>query len=307
MTAAQETTIPQADFAIISGSSMFSIQFPEDLNRADIEMLATGLVFDTPYGESPEFKLFRQGDKRVLNVRMHGWRPNVVTRGVASQQLFWVLGQAGVKKIFVEGGVGSINHLLELRDLVIPNDYIDNSMRKDVGLGGPYLLVMREAICPTQAAALTDAARRHTAQSFVEEAQAEEGEQKSRTPRPRHVFDRGIYVNTDGRHFESPAEVQMFRGWHGDIVGQSICPEVYLAREIGACYAGIYMVVNYAEGIIKDWDHKDLSDIFYGESQRIGHILLDALAGIDQEQNACNCLSLRKATLLKEIQDLDSK
>lgn len=280
--------VPQADFAIIGGSSMFSIQFPEDLNRPDIEMIETGLVFDTPYGESPEFKLFRQGGKTVLNVRMHGWRPNVVTRGVASQQVFWVFQQAGVKKIFAEGGVGSINHLLELRDLVIPNDYIDNSMRKDVGLGGPYLLVMRESICPTQAKALTQSARNQVKETFNEE-------------RPRHVFDRGIYVNTDGRHFESPAEVQMFRNWHGDIVGQSICPEVYLAREIGACYAGIYMVVNYAEGIIKDWEHKDLSDIFYGESHRIGHILLDALAQVGTEQAECNCRELRKATLLKEI------
>ena len=46
-------------------------------------------------------------------------------------------------------------------------------------------------------------------------------------------------ANTDGRHFESPAEIAMLNG-HADIVGQSICPEVYLAREIGACYAGLY-------------------------------------------------------------------
>jgi 5'-methylthioadenosine phosphorylase len=205
--------------------------------------------------------------------------------------VFWVFQQAGVKKIFVEGGVGSINHLLELRDLVIPNDYIDNSMRKDVGLGGPYLLVMREAICPTQAAALTRSAREMVRGTFEND-------------RPRYVFDRGIYVNTDGRHFESPAEVQMFRTWHGDIVGQSICPEVYLAREIGACYAGIYMVVNYAEGIIKDWEHKDLSDIFYNESHTIGNILLNALASVDSNQEKCNCLSLRKATLLKETDNI---
>jgi 5'-methylthioadenosine phosphorylase len=51
------------------------------------------------------------------------------------------------------------------------------------------------------------------------------------------VFIRGTYAVTDGRHFESPAEVAMMNG-QADIVGQSIAPEVYLAREIGACYAG---------------------------------------------------------------------
>ncbi|GGF97277.1 MTAP family purine nucleoside phosphorylase [Paenibacillus abyssi] len=280
----QANGIPQTDFAIIGGSSTFSISFPEDLNRSDVEMLETGKRYETPFGLSPEFKWFQIGGKRVITCKMHGWQPGVVTRGVASQQIFWVFQQAGVKKIFAEGGVGSINQMLELRDLVIPNDYIDHSMRKDVGLGGPYLLVMRESICPTQSELLAEASRDRV---------------ERRQDHPRHVFTRGVYVNTDGRHFESPAEVQMFRTSFGDVVGQSICPEVYLAREIGACYAGVYMVVNYAEGIIKDWEHKDLSDIFYNESHTIGNILLDAMLRTNAEQTACNCLSLRKATLLQ--------
>ncbi|GAA4711002.1 MTAP family purine nucleoside phosphorylase [Brevibacillus fulvus] len=282
MTVLQASAIPAVDFAIIGGSSTFSINFPEDLERNDVEVISTDMEFETPYGTSPAFKLVQAGGKQFLTCKMHGWRPNVVKRGVASQQLFWVLQQAGVKKIFVEGGVGSINHLLELRDLVIPNDYIDNSMRTDVELGGPYLLVMREAICPTQADALYKNSKKHVAHQG------------------RHVFKRGIYVNTDGRHFESPAEVQMFRTWHADMVGQSIAPEVYLARQIGACYAGVYMVVNYAEGIIKDWDHKDLSDIFYQESKTIGNILIDSLLDIDADQSKCNCLTHRRATLLQE-------
>lgn len=282
--------IPQVDYAILCGSSLFSIDFPQDLKRKDIEIIERDLVFHTPFGESPAFTWFRQAEKHVLTVRMHGWRPNIVTRGTASQQLFWVLGQAGVRKIFAEGGVGSINHLLELRDFVVPNDYIDHSMRKDVGLGEPYLLMMRKAICPLQAQALVHAARQQVTQVNVP-AHA----------RPRYVFERGIYVNTDGRHFESPAEVQMFRTWHADVVGQSICPEVYLAREIGACYAGIYMVVNYAEGIIQDWNHQDLTDIFYQESYRMGHILLDALLKIDKEQTSCDCRNLRKKSLLNDL------
>lgn len=275
--------IPKVNYAIIGGSSTFSINFPEDLKRDDVKILESGLVFDTPFGKSPVFKLLQIGNKEVLTVKMHGWRPmEGIKRGVASQQLFWVLQQAGVKKIYAEGGVGSINHLLELRDLVIVDDYIDHSMRQDVGLGGPYLLTMREPICPTLADSLVN-----TAKKYVE-------------PKGRHVFKRGIYVNTDGRHFESRAEVQMFKSWNADVVGQSITPEVYLAREIGACYSGIYMVVNYAEGIIKDWEHKDLSDIFYQESSTIGNILLDALANINDEQTTCNCLDYRKDTLLKE-------
>lgn len=275
--------IPQVNYAIIGGSSTFSINFPEDLNRKDVIILKDNLTYKTPFGISPVFKLIQIGDKKVLTVKMHGWRPSEgVKRGEASQQLFWVFKEAGVKKILAEGGVGSINHLLELRDIVIANDYIDYSMRQDVGLDGPYLLTMRDPICPTLADALTSAAK-----TRVES----EG---------RHVFNRGIYVNTDGRHFESRAEVQMFKTWQADIVGQSITPEVYLAREIGACYAGIYMVVNYAEGIIKDWEHNDLSNIFFQESYTIGDILVDALNKISEYQSECKCQDYRNETLLKE-------
>lgn len=90
------------------------------------------------------------------------------------------------------------------------------------------------------------------------------------------IFTRGIYANTEGRHLKSPAEIAMLKG-HADIVGQSICPEVYLAREIGACYAGLYFVVNYGEGLVKKWSHQELEDIFYDDAPMIGKIILDTI------------------------------
>lgn len=272
-----ESKIPTAEFAIIGGSSTFSIEFPEALYEPDVEIIQEGMVFETPYGDSPAFKLFKLGLKSVLTCKMHGWRSGV-GRADASRQIFWIFREAGVKRILVEGGVGAVNHLLNPRDIVIPTDYIDNSMRKDVSLGSDYLLIMREAICADLHESLLEATRKHA---------------------PARVFERGIYANTDGRHFESPAEVGVLKQWGADIVGQSICPEVYLAREIGACYAGVYLVVNYAEGIVKDWTHEELASIFYGESEIVGKILIAALRSIEVS-SPCGCPDLRKHTLLKE-------
>lgn len=275
-------TVPQCDFGLIGGSSTLNIEFPEGLGLDYVELRGRDLVFDTPWGKSPEFKEFiisgEQGDKKVLTCCMHGWRKGV-SRADASRQVFWILREAGVKRIIAEGGVGAINHLLKTRDLVIPTDYMDFSMRKDVGLEDRHLLVMRDALCPTMRELLYQVAEQNW---------------------PSRVFDRGIYVNTDGRHFESPAEVGLFKMAGGDIVGQSICPEVYLAREIGACYAGLYLVVNYAEGIIAPWQHKELADIYYNESITMGRIMLEFLRRLPAEQS-CVCPSLRKETLLKKI------
>lgn len=274
--------IPKCDFALIGGSSTLNINLPDELHLDYVRAEKSGLLFDTPFGMSPEFKLLSiqsdKGEKKVLTCRMHGWRQGV-TRANASRQIFWVFKNAGVKRILVEGGVGGINHLLKPRDLVIPHDYIDFSVRKDVGLEDRHLLIMRDSICPQMRSVLNDVCKENW---------------------DGRVFDRSIYVNTDGRHFESPAEINMFKIAGADIVGQSICPEVYLAREIGACYAGIYLVVNYAEGIVTPWQHAELAEIFYSEGYAMGKVLLETIRQLSLE-TTCSCADLRKETLLKGI------
>lgn len=275
--------VPQVDFGFIGGSSTLDLEFPEALDLDYVEILDDRIIFTTPYGGSPPFKLLlihgEGKSRRVLACRMHGWRSGV-SRADASRQVFWVFREAKVRKILAEGGVGAINHLLRPRDLVIPNDYIDFSMRKDVGLGDSHLLIMREALCPEL---------RDYISSYCEK-EWKEG----------RVFDRGVYVNTDGRHFESPAEVACFKSAGGDIVGQSLCPEVYLAREIGACYAGLYLVVNYAEGVVSPWQHEELKEIFHEQSREMGRMIYRLLRDIPL-QNGCKCTSLRKETLLDKV------
>jgi len=109
-----------------------------------------------------------------------------------------------------------------------------------------------------------------------------------------------VYVNTEGRHFESPAEIQSYKLGGADIVGQSICPEVYLAREIGACYAGVYLVVNYAEGIVEPWKHQELADIFHNQGIGLGQLVFSVLRDIPADKD-CQCGQLRQATLLSSV------
>lgn len=271
--------IPAVDFAIIGGSGTLSSDFPK--NFAGVEIVAENLFFDTPYGRSPAFRLCNVDGKNFLTCKMHGWRSGV-TRADSSRQIFWTFREAGVKRIFSEGGVGTVNHLLNPRDLMVPDDYLDLSVRKDVQLDGRYLLIMRDALCHELRGKLLTAA------------------EKFFTGR---IFERGTYAVTDGRHFESPAEISMLKG-HADIVGQSLAPEVYLAREIGACYANLSFVVNYGEGL-RVWSHDTMKEIFFDDAHMIGNILLDAIKNTSADERTCTCRELRKKTLLKEIYDAD--
>ncbi|HOT23228.1 MAG TPA: MTAP family purine nucleoside phosphorylase [Thermoleophilia bacterium] len=269
--------VPEAGFAVIGGSGSFAADFPAGLDPA-VRVLGEGLVFDTPWGVSPPFALFEREGRRVLHVRMHGWRAGV-SRGRASRQVFSVLHRAGVKRILSDAGVGSLDRLLDPGDLVVPDDFVDMTTDRD-GLGtivGDHLLIMRDAVCATGREALIAAARRLAP--------------------GRRLFTRGTYVVTEGPRFESPAEVRVLQTM-GDIIGQSFSPEVWLARDIGACYAGVYIVVNYGEGVVRDWEHAELKRIFSADADLMGRILLEALAALPDDAS-CRCRELRKPTLLK--------
>lgn len=269
--------VPAVRFAIVGGSGSYAAAFPEGLDPA-VRVLDRDLVFDTPWGESPPFTLIELDGRRALHVKLHGWRVGV-SRGRASRQVFSVLHRAGVRRILADAGVGSLNRLLDPGDLVVPDDFVDTTTDRD-RLGmivGDHLLVMRDAVCATGREALLAAARR-------------------RAP-ARRLFPRGVYVVTEGPRFESPAEVRHLQTM-GDIVGQSFSPEVWLARDIGACYAGLYVIVNYGEGVVRDWEHAELARIFTDDAPLIGRILLEALRALPEDDD-CHCRSLRRPTLLR--------
>ncbi len=272
------TNVPAAQFGICGGSGSLSLDFPAALHDDRVMVLADGLVFETPFGTSPAFTHFRvegtSGPRDALAVRMHGWRRGV-KRADASLQVFWVFSEAGVTKVLADGGVGSLNHLLDPRDVVVPNDFIDVSTKQDIYVRGDHLLIMRRPICPDLAERLANRA---------------DGDFD-------RVYRRGTYLVTDGPRFESVAEVDYLKRLGGDIVGQSLAPEVFLARDIGACYAGIYIIVNYGEGIVRDWEHEELKSVFFDESETIARIVLDTVADAPLT-DTCGCSEFRKSSLL---------
>lgn len=270
--------VPRVDFGVCGGSGSLSIGSAADVQDARVEVLAEDLVFDTPFGRSPAFTHVRvtgaEGPREALAVRMHGWRRGV-RRADASLQVFWVFHEAGVRKVLADGGVGSLNHLLDPRDAIVPTDFIDLTVRQDIYVRGDHLLIMRQPICPDL--------HRHLYLGASE--------------RFARVFGRGVYLVTDGPRFESPAEIDYMRRLGGDVIGQSLSPEVFLSRDIGACFAGLYMVVNYGEGVVRDWQHEELRSIFYQESDSVARCILEVIADADPNA-ACGCADLRKPSLL---------
>jgi 5'-methylthioadenosine phosphorylase len=65
---------------------------------------------------------------------------------------------------------------------------------------------------------------------------------------PAKLRDGGIYWQTVGPRFETPAEIRMMAA-HADVVGMTIASECIVAAELGLAYAAICVVDNLANGI----------------------------------------------------------
>jgi 5'-methylthioadenosine phosphorylase len=60
--------------------------------------------------------------------------------------------------------------------------------------------------------------------------------------------DGGVYWQTTGPRFETPAEIRLLSA-HADLVGMTMASECIVAGELGVAYAGICVVDNLANGI----------------------------------------------------------
>lgn len=273
------TTVPEATLGLIGGSATVQCSVPEEVGDPDIEVLERDLVFETPFGASAPFKLFRiragatadGAARRVLYVPYHGWRGTEGHRKDLgySESVFWVFEQAGVRQVLVDGTVGSVNPLLEVGDVVIPHDFIDLRTRTSVSFTQGRLVRMKDPTCPHLRAVLRQVG-------------LETGFKR--------VFRKGVYAVTEGPRFESVTEVENLRRMGADIVGQSMAPEVYFARALRMCYAGLYIPGNFAEGVNEDWETQDYWDVCQQIARPTAQVMLTTLKRISASPD-CRCAS----------------
>ena len=278
-------TLPRCAHAIVGGSGTAAIEFPEALGDERVRVIATTISAKTPFGPSPEVKHIAVrvagGEEReALVARMHGWRHNAA-RHEATLALFWLFREAGVRRVVAESGSGSITQHFRPRDLVLPHDVIDLTPSVGGRLDPGAVVLMREPFCPDIRGAMWE----HAAPWAADKA--------------TRAFNRAVYATGQGPRFETAAEVAAFARLGADITGQAIAPEVFLAREIGACYAAMTIVLNYAEGVRPHWDFELPQEILAEDARSLGQLLLDALVDVP-EQPRCSCASYRRSSVTAE-------
>lgn len=84
----------------------------------------------------------------------------------------------------------------------------------------------------------------------------------------------GVYLGLPGPHFETPAEIRMFRGMGADLVGMSTVLEAIAARALGVEVFGLSLVTNLAAGVTGEpLDHHEVLAAGAAAAGRMGGLL----------------------------------
>lgn len=88
------------------------------------------------------------------------------------------------------------------------------------------------------------------------------GEQmESVAKKQRIALEEGVYLQTTGPNYETPAEIRMFRTLGADLVGMSTACEAMAARHAGMRVVGVSCVTNMAAGMSKvELNHKEVQE-----------------------------------------------
>jgi 5'-methylthioadenosine phosphorylase len=282
--------IPKVKIAVLGGSTTIGANFPRACKGVNV--IADGLVFETPFGPTAPFTHAEVEGKEFLYVDFHGINREIrnTQPDSSGERVFYVLWKAGVRKVIGTALCGSTNRLLDPADVVIPDDFVDFTTNRpqmlmvnlqDKGFDVPrYSYRLFQPTCPI----LSD--------SLVETCK------EAGFPR---VFKRGIVGVAEGPRLESPAEIRL--RWQNlgiDIVTMNFVPEVFFARELGMCYAAIELVSNYGEGLIDPrWEGNTAFKEFQVKwSAPASEAILGALRVMDPDDDSCGCHTYRWKSIL---------
>jgi 5'-methylthioadenosine phosphorylase len=81
------------------------------------------------------------------------------------------------------------------------------------------------------------------------------------------------YVAVEGPRFETAAEIRMFRGLGGDVVGMTGVPEVVLFREAGMRYSAMLIATNWAAGMQEKVSHEEVLSVMKKSGQEVKRVI----------------------------------
>ncbi len=220
---------------------------------------------ETPFGRpSTGIMVGKLGVRRIAFLNRHGDGHKLSPSEVPYPANIFALKKLGVHTIIGSGAAGSLRREIAPGDLVIVDQFIDKTFKRQNSFFGGFGAVhceMAEPVCRRIQKLLCEAAKTIDIKTH----------------------SKGTYICMEGPQFSTRAESLMHQNWGGDLIGMTAMPEAKLAREAQICYALI--------GLPSDYDCWRKA-----KEQKDKQTLLKEIMG-NLQTATNNCLKLIKAVL----------
>ncbi|MFA6378404.1 MAG: S-methyl-5'-thioadenosine phosphorylase [Candidatus Omnitrophota bacterium] len=203
---------------IIGGSGLYDIEGIKNLKQVNVK---------TPFGKPSDAYLcgILEGVSVVFLPR-HGRGHRISPSEINYRANIYGMKKLGVSAILAVSACGSLKEELKPMDFVIPDQFIDRTVKRQStffsnGLVGH--VGFADPVCPKICDILY----------------------KSAQALNISVHRGGTYLNMEGPQFSTKAESSLYRSWNLDIIGMTNATEAKLAREAEIAYATLAAVTDY--------------------------------------------------------------
>lgn len=215
----------EVEIGVIGGSGLYKMEGLERVEEVRI---------DTPFG--PPSDLFIVGElkgRRMAFLPRHGRGHRVQPSDLNFRANIYGMKKLGVNRIISVSAVGSMKEGIHPKDIVIPDQFYDNTRRRISTFFGDGIVAhvsLADPVCPVLSGTLYQAAAGVGAK----------------------VHRGGVYLCIEGPQFSTRGESMIYKSWGVDIIGMTNVTEAKLAREAEICYATIALVTDY-----DCWHHEE--------------------------------------------------
>jgi len=253
----------QPEIALVLGSGLgaFAGQIEDKtyIPYSEIE----GFPVSTVTGHAGTFVFGRVGDKRVVAMqgRIHYYEGYSMDQVVLPIRIMQML---GAKTLILTNAAGGINTSFSQGDFMMITDQITSFVPSP--LIGPNL---------------DELGTRFPDMSNVYDGKLQEC-MRSTAEALDIKLQSGVYLQTTGPNYETPAEIRMFRGLGADAVGMSTACEAMVARHMGMRVAGVSCITNLAAGMNKkELNHEEVKEIADRISSQFEALIRNFILNLD--------------------------
>lgn len=192
----------QALIGVIGGSGLYQMDALENANNLQIE---------TPFGKpSDEIVTGQVAGVEVAFLARHGRGHQLTPSEVPYRANIYAMKKIGVRYLISISAVGSLREDIRPLDIVLPDQFIDLTKRRDssfFGSGAVAHVSMAQPVC-----------------NFMSDALARATAEVNKTKHIR-LHQSGTYVCIEGPQFSTLAESQWYRSMSASVIGMTNMPK----------------------------------------------------------------------------------